>query len=172
MSVYGEGRYLTIAGEVCDYAERDAVRIRPGDWDLTDRGGAPLRAIATPEEKLPSLRSVYALNTYAQERMSLLIGEAYGIPTIALRLFNVYGTRQALSNPHSGVLAIFAAHSEACVRASDTVARLGGDEFALILTELRQPEHAATVARKAMDVMAKPFRLDGQEIERLVAREE
>jgi dTDP-L-rhamnose 4-epimerase len=41
--------------------------------------------------------------------MSLLIGEAYGIPTIALRLFNVYGTRQALSNPYTGVLAIFAA---------------------------------------------------------------
>jgi dTDP-L-rhamnose 4-epimerase len=58
---------------------------------------------------MPSLRSVYALNKYAQERMSLLIGEAYGIPTIALRLFNVYGTRQALSNPYTGVLAIFAA---------------------------------------------------------------
>ena len=109
MSVYGEGRYLTAAGEVCDYAERDAVRIRAGDWDPTDRAGGPLRAIATPEEKRPSLRSVYALNKYAQERMSLLIGDAYGIPTIALRFFNVYGTRQALSNPYTGVLAIFGA---------------------------------------------------------------
>jgi dTDP-L-rhamnose 4-epimerase len=65
--------------------------------------------VPTPEDKRPSLRSIYALNKYAQERMSLLIGEAYGIPTIALRLFNVYGTRQALSNPYTGVLAIFAA---------------------------------------------------------------
>ncbi|HEX6112376.1 MAG TPA: SDR family NAD(P)-dependent oxidoreductase [Geminicoccaceae bacterium] len=109
MSVYGEGRYLTGDGEVCDGAERDAVRIRAGDWEPTDRAGGPLRAIATPEEKMPSLRSVYALNKYVQERMSLLIGEAYGIPTIALRFFNVYGTRQALSNPYTGVLAIFAA---------------------------------------------------------------
>ena len=109
MSVYGEGRYLTADGEVCDSAERDAARIRAGDWDPKDSAGGPLQAIATPEEKMPSLRSVYALNKYAQERMSLLIGEAYGIPTIALRFFNVYGTRQALSNPYTGVLAIFAA---------------------------------------------------------------
>jgi dTDP-L-rhamnose 4-epimerase len=109
MSVYGEGRYLTAAGEVFDAAERDVARIRAGEWEPKDRAGGPLRAIATPEEKMPSLRSVYALNKYAQERMSLLIGDAYGIPTIALRFFNVYGTRQALSNPYTGVLAIFAA---------------------------------------------------------------
>jgi dTDP-L-rhamnose 4-epimerase len=51
---------------------------------------------------------VYALSKYDQERMSLLIGRAYGIPTTALRFFNVFGTRQALSNPYTGVLAIFA----------------------------------------------------------------
>ena len=54
---------------------------------------------------------------------------------------------------------------EACVRASDTVARLGGDEFALILTELRRPEDAAAAAWKTMQVMAQPFRLDGQEMQ-------
>jgi dTDP-L-rhamnose 4-epimerase len=62
----------------------------------------------TPETKLPSLASVYALSKFDQERMSLLIGRAYGIPTTALRFFNVFGTRQALSNPYTGVLAIFA----------------------------------------------------------------
>jgi dTDP-L-rhamnose 4-epimerase len=58
---------------------------------------------------MPSLASVYALSKFDQERMSLLIGRAYGIPTTALRFFNVFGTRQALSNPYTGVLAIFAA---------------------------------------------------------------
>jgi dTDP-L-rhamnose 4-epimerase len=52
---------------------------------------------------------VYALNKFAQERLCLMVGKAYGIPTAALRLFNVYGPRQALSNPYTGVLAIFAA---------------------------------------------------------------
>jgi dTDP-L-rhamnose 4-epimerase len=109
MSVYGEGRYLTAAGEICDGAEREAARIRLGAWEPADGAGRPLRPIGTPEDKRPALRSVYALNKYAQECISLLIGEAYGIPTIALRLFNVYGSRQALSNPYTGVLAIFAA---------------------------------------------------------------
>src|SRR3977135_3338586 len=41
--------------------------------------------------------------------MCLLFGRAYELPVAALRFFNVYGTRQALSNPYTGVLAIFAA---------------------------------------------------------------
>jgi dTDP-L-rhamnose 4-epimerase len=64
--------------------------------------------VPTPEDKRPNLSSVYALNKYAQERLCLLIGHAYDLPTVALRFFNVYGTRQALSNPYTGVLAIFA----------------------------------------------------------------
>jgi dTDP-L-rhamnose 4-epimerase len=55
------------------------------------------------------LSSVYALNKYDQEQLCLMVGQAYGVPAVALRFFNVYGTRQALSNPYTGVLAIFAA---------------------------------------------------------------
>src|SRR5207302_3764962 len=61
-----------------------------------------------PESKRPTLASVYALSKYDQERLCLMIGRAYNLPTIALRFFNVYGPRQALSNPYTGVLAIFA----------------------------------------------------------------
>src|SRR5262249_19334683 len=60
------------------------------------------------ETKTPSLASVYALSKYDQEKMCLILGEAYDIPAAALRFFNVYGPRQALSNPYTGVLAIFA----------------------------------------------------------------
>jgi dTDP-L-rhamnose 4-epimerase len=70
--------------------------------------GEPLAPCPTPESKAPTLSSVYALGKYDQERMCLMIGRAYGIPTVALRFFNVYGPRQALSNPYTGVLAIFA----------------------------------------------------------------
>jgi dTDP-L-rhamnose 4-epimerase len=52
---------------------------------------------------------VYALSKFDQERMCLMTGRAYNIPTVALRFFNAYGPRQALSNPYTGVLAIFAA---------------------------------------------------------------
>src|SRR5690606_36973175 len=77
-------------------------------WELRDDDGSELVPLPTPETKLPDLASVYALSKYDQERLCLLIGGAYGIPTVALRFFNVYGTRQALSNPYTGVLAIFA----------------------------------------------------------------
>jgi dTDP-L-rhamnose 4-epimerase len=108
MSVYGEGRYQTAEGEVVDTAERSAGQLKAGRWDPLDPQGDSLQPVPTPEDKRPNLSSVYALNKYAQECLCLLIGHAYDLPTIALRFFNVYGTRQALSNPYTGVLAIFA----------------------------------------------------------------
>jgi dTDP-L-rhamnose 4-epimerase len=70
--------------------------------------GLALRPIATPEDKPLQPASVYALLKHHQECMCLCVGEAYGIPTAALRFFNAYGPRQALSNPYTGVIAIFA----------------------------------------------------------------
>lgn len=108
MSIYGEGLARRPDNGLVDPPERSLDQLRRGQWDLEDLDGAPLSPVATPESKQPSLSSVYALNKYAQERLSLIAGKAYGIPTIALRFFNVYGPRQALSNPYTGVLAIFA----------------------------------------------------------------
>jgi dTDP-L-rhamnose 4-epimerase len=109
MSVYGEGLCRDSTGEVVSPAERSMEQLRRGAWEPEDARGEPLVPAATPESKQPSLSSVYALNKYCQERMALVVGRAYGVPTVALRFFNVYGPRQALSNPYTGVLAIFAA---------------------------------------------------------------
>jgi dTDP-L-rhamnose 4-epimerase len=108
MSIYGEGLYRSSDGRVQTAAERSLEQLRKGAWDFYDASGERLEPVATPETKPPSLTSVYALTKYTQERMSLMIGRAYNIPTVALRFFNVYGQRQALSNPYTGVLAIFA----------------------------------------------------------------
>lgn len=83
MSLYGEGAYRY-----------------PTHGDLTP---AP-----TPETFPPDIRSIYALTKYSQEQLSLIWGEAHGVPTVALRFFNTYGPGQALTNPYTGVLAIFA----------------------------------------------------------------
>jgi dTDP-L-rhamnose 4-epimerase len=109
MSIYGEGLCCASDGRKIAPHERGMAQLRNGDWELRDGSGIALRPIATPETKRPTLSSIYALNKYAQERMCLLIGQAYGIPSIALRFFNVFGPHQALSNPYTGVLAIFAA---------------------------------------------------------------
>jgi dTDP-L-rhamnose 4-epimerase len=109
MSLYGEGLYRTAAGELVSSADRPDEQLRTGHWEIEGPDGLPLVPVATPESKTPVLSSVYALSKFDQERLCLMLGRAYGIPTVALRFFNVFGTRQALSNPYTGVLAIFAA---------------------------------------------------------------
>jgi len=109
MSVYGEGLYGTRGGDAYYQAERSLDQLQAGIWELYDPQGQHLEPLATPESKPPLLTSIYALSKYDQERLCLLVGRAYHIATVALRFFNVFGPRQALSNPYTGVLAIFAA---------------------------------------------------------------
>jgi dTDP-L-rhamnose 4-epimerase len=108
MSLYGEGLYRDGRGRLVT-AERRREQLVKREWEPIGEDGAPLEPVPTPETKPPALASVYALSKFDQERLALIVGEAYRIPTTALRFFNVYGTRQALSNPYTGVLAIFAA---------------------------------------------------------------
>jgi dTDP-L-rhamnose 4-epimerase len=108
MSVYGEGLARRAGGDTIAPAERTLAQLKRGRWEIEDTDGTALVPVPTPESKQPALSSVYALNKFAQERLCLIAGKAYGIPTLALRFFNVYGPHQALSNPYTGVLAIFA----------------------------------------------------------------
>lgn len=107
MSVYGEGACVDATGQPQLAPSRRLEQLRRGQWELAAESGAPLTPVPTPESKLPELASVYALSKFDQERLCLVLGQAYSIPTVALRFFNVYGPRQALSNPYTGVLAIF-----------------------------------------------------------------
>ncbi len=109
MSIYGEGLYQRRDGTLVPGQERALAQLKAGDWQIYDTDGDLLLPLPTPETKTPTLASVYALSKYDQERLCLIVGRAYGIPTVALRFFNVYGPYQALSNPYTGVLAIFAA---------------------------------------------------------------
>lgn len=106
MSIYGEGLYHDADGTLVENAVR--ARHARDSWDPVDAWGRPLHPLPTPEWKRPELASVYALTKFVQERLTLTVSAAYGIEAVALRLFNVYGPGQALSNPYTGVLAIFA----------------------------------------------------------------
>lgn len=108
MSMYGEGLYETMSGERCSHVTRTLEQLRGHQWEPLSADGEPLLPLPTPEWKSPSLASIYALSKYDQEQMCLIMGRAYGLPTVALRFFNVYGRFQALSNPYTGALAIFA----------------------------------------------------------------
>lgn len=108
MSIYGEGLYRDASGRIRIPRERTLEQLKAGDWEVRSEDGEPLIPAATPEDKAPSLASVYALSKFDQEQMCLMVGRAYGIPAVALRFFNTYGPFQALSNPYTGVLSNFA----------------------------------------------------------------
>jgi dTDP-L-rhamnose 4-epimerase len=114
MSLYGEGAYACPACGEAPAAARRPEDLAAGRWEpLCPRCGGELTARPTGEDKPPDPTSVYALTKYDQERLCLAVGRAYGLPVVALRFFNVYGPRQALSNPYTGVAAIFSARIKA-----------------------------------------------------------
>ncbi len=111
MSIYGEGRYQ------CSKCSREATppvrpvsQLKAGRWELhCSFCDGVLKPLPTNEAKPSEINSVYALSKRDQEELCLIYGRTYGVPVTALRFFNIYGTRQALSNPYTGVAAIFAA---------------------------------------------------------------
>ncbi len=109
MSIYGEGKYLCPqCGEVAP-PPRPLEQLKAKQWETRcPVCGHELKPLATDESKPLQCTSIYALSKKDQEEMTLLFGRTYGIPVVALRYFNIYGTRQALSNPYTGVAAIFA----------------------------------------------------------------
>src|SRR5690606_30390727 len=99
MSIYGEGLYRDASGKPSHFASRSIEQLRDNEWEVYNEKGDLLEPIPTDETKTPNLSSVYALSKYDQEQLCLLTCKAYNIPATALRFFNVYGTRQSLSNP-------------------------------------------------------------------------
>jgi dTDP-L-rhamnose 4-epimerase len=109
MSVYGEGKYLCAQCGAVAPGLRSADRLQRRNWELEcEHCGETLAPIPTDESKPLQCSSIYALSKRDQEEMALLFGRTYAFPVVALRFFNIYGPRQALSNPYTGVAAIFA----------------------------------------------------------------
>ena len=109
MSIYGEGKYHCEKCGVSRYPElRGEEQMRNKAWDPPcPECRTPLKPVPTDEDKPLMPTSIYALSKRHQEEMCLLTGKTYDIPTVALRYFNVYGPRQSLNNPYTGVCAIF-----------------------------------------------------------------
>jgi len=109
MSIYGEGRYVCAEHGEQAPRPRSTGQLKAKDWETRcDVCGGQLRPVPTGESKPLQCSSYYALSKRDQEEMVLLFGRTYDVPVVALRYFNIYGTRQALSNPYTGVAAIFA----------------------------------------------------------------
>lgn len=110
MSVYGEGAYRCAQCGPVAISGRDRGQLERGAWEPHCPACAcAVRAEPTREDKAAAPQSIYAITKLAQEQMVRCFGLAYGLPAVALRFFNVYGPRQALNNPYTGVAALFSA---------------------------------------------------------------
>ncbi|MBA2325599.1 MAG: NAD-dependent epimerase/dehydratase family protein [Actinobacteria bacterium] len=107
MSIYGEGEYRLADGTRFAPSPRPDAQLDARTWEMLGPDGGVAEPVPTTEDKALRPTSVYALTKRDQEEYCLLVGATYGIPTVALRYFNIYGPRQALSNPYTGVAAIF-----------------------------------------------------------------
>jgi dTDP-L-rhamnose 4-epimerase len=143
MSIYGEGAYrVPSTGAVVAPPPRSHDQLAARRWELS-LDGEELIPVATSEEKLLKPTSIYAINKRDHEEMFLAVGLALQIPTVPLRLFNAYGSRQALSNPYTGVAAIF-------------ISRLLNDQPPLVFEDGRQQRdfvHVQDVARAFLTVL-------------------
>ncbi|MGR3178531.1 MAG: NAD-dependent epimerase/dehydratase family protein [Candidatus Anammoxibacter sp.] len=108
MSIYGEGAYnCKKCGPVCPKL-RTVEQLKDRQWEMRCTNcNEEVVAMPTSEEKLLYPTSIYAITKRDHEEMFLSVGSTYKIPTVALRYFNIYGTRQSISNPYTGVAAIF-----------------------------------------------------------------
>lgn len=107
-AIYGEGAYHCPHCGMVSPAPRTPEQLRAGRWDLVcPHCGRTVEPIPTPERQPADPRSVYAISKQNQEQLSLLLGEAYHFPVVVLRFFNVYGPRQSLQNPYTGVVNTF-----------------------------------------------------------------
>lgn len=108
MSSYGEGNYRCDKCGIVRPGLRPESQMEQGDWNnYCPYCEAALTAVPTTEDAQQNCNSIYAITKMNQEQMVLNIGITYRIPSVALRYFNVYGPRQSLSNPYTGVAAIF-----------------------------------------------------------------
>jgi dTDP-L-rhamnose 4-epimerase len=105
-SVYGEGAY-SLDGRLVVPGSRSAARMTLGEFEPLGPNGETLKLIGTPEDAPPSPSSIYAATKLANEQLGRICAEAYGITVAALRFQNVYGERQSLRNPYTGILSIF-----------------------------------------------------------------
>ncbi|MFQ6135490.1 MAG: NAD-dependent epimerase/dehydratase family protein, partial [Nitrososphaerales archaeon] len=107
-TIYGEGAYDCREHGLVYPGLRPLKQLESGDWEVhCPICSEDLKPVGITEEKSPQNLSVYALSKYDVERLALMYGETMNIPSIALRYFSAYGPRQSLSNPYSGVCAIF-----------------------------------------------------------------
>lgn len=148
-AVYGEGAWRTDSGVVVYPAQRTRASLEGGQWDLP--GAQPLAMSAATT--FPAPVSVYGATKLAQENILRAWANSLGVAPVVLRLQNVYGPGQSLSNPYTGIMSLFCRMAKAGrsipLYEDGQVRR----DFVLISDVARAVHAAATVARPPLETV-------------------
>ena len=107
-AVYGEGKYFCVEHGNVYPESRSSTRMQVGIWDLfCKQCDSILVQMPTDEESHLNPQSIYGITKLTQEQMILAFGKAYDLSAVSLRLQNVFGPGQSLSNPYTGILSVF-----------------------------------------------------------------
>lgn len=102
-AVYGEGRWSNAEGKTFYPGQRSAGMLADGQWDFPNAKSLPSIAEATT----PSPTSVYGATKLTQEQLLAVWCLSFGVPFSILRLQNVYGVGQSLTNSYTGIVSLF-----------------------------------------------------------------
>jgi dTDP-L-rhamnose 4-epimerase len=109
MTAMGEGTYRCPEHDVFYPLTRPLEQLQQSEWEVKcPKCGVEAEPLAMVEDRPLLPTSIYGLTKRDQEEMCLMVGRARRVPVVAFRYFSVYGRRQSLSNPYTGVLARFA----------------------------------------------------------------
>ncbi len=107
-ATYGEGLYRCGEHGVVQPTLRSIADMARGEWEPPcPECGRPLAPLLTDETARLNGETPYAVSKIAAERTVVGLGKRLGIPTVALRFAVVYGPRQSVFNPYTGILSIF-----------------------------------------------------------------
>lgn len=107
-AVYGEGSYHCESCGPTRAKERVIEDLRRGIWEVKCRQcGGPVTPVATAEDKPAEPVSVYGITKLAQEQLVRVACNQLGVDYAIFRCQNVYGPRQSLANPYTGLLSAF-----------------------------------------------------------------
>jgi dTDP-L-rhamnose 4-epimerase len=105
-AVYGDGAYTD--GQQIYYSRGRRVEdLQQGIWEVLGDQGEPLKSLPMHEEHLTKPTSVYGLTKLWQEQLMQNYCDSQKIDLVTLRFQNVYGPKQELGNPYTGIIGIF-----------------------------------------------------------------
>jgi dTDP-L-rhamnose 4-epimerase len=107
-SVYGEGLWKRVDGTIFQPGQRSHAQLAAGQWDFPGATPLPSSALTT----IPAPTSIYGATKLAQEHLLSAWSSSHDCDFTVLRLQNVYGPGQSLTNPYTGIVSLFSQLAE------------------------------------------------------------